>query len=195
MTLLIAGLLVFLGVHSIRVYADGWRSRTIARIGEGPWKGVYSLVAVAGIVMIAMGYGEARQVSATLYQPPFTMYHITALFVLLSLVFLAAAKVPGNQIKGAVGHPMLIGVKLWAAGHLIANGRVADVVLFGSFLVWAIVLFAVSRRLDRMQGVTYPAGTPSRTIIAMVIGAVVTAVFMAGAHEWLFGVRPLPPRV
>lgn len=195
MTLLIAGLVVFLGVHSVRIFADGWRSRTIARIGLNPWKGIYALVSLAGFVLIVHGYGEARQVTSVVWEPPITMYHITALLVFVSFVFLAAAKVPNNQIKGAVGHPMLIGVKLWAFGHLLVNGRSADIVLFGAFLAWAIALFAVSRRRDREQGVTYPAGVPSRTIMAMVIGAVFAVIFVVGAHEWLIGVRPLPPRI
>jgi uncharacterized membrane protein len=190
MTYLILGLFVFLGAHSVRIFADGWRSRTIARIGENKWKGLYTLTSIAGFALIALGYGQARMDSAALYNPPLFMNHIAGLLVLLSFVLLAAAYVPGNQIKGAVGHPMIAGVKLWAFAHLLCNGRVADVTLFGAFLVWAIADFIVSRKRDRAAGTTYPTGNGLRTVMTVVAGAVVWAAFAFWLHQYLIGVAP-----
>ena len=146
---LLAGLLLFLGVHSTRVFADDWRTQTRARLGAGAFKGVYSLLSLAGLVLLVWGYGVARQQPVVLWNPPVAMRHVAALLTLFSFVLLAAAYVPGNQIKARLHHPMVLGVKVWALAHLLANGTLADVLLFGSFLVWAIVLFAASRRRDR----------------------------------------------
>ena len=143
---LVAGLLLFLGVHSTRVFADDWRNQTRARLGAGAFKGVYSLVSLAGLVLLVWGYSVARQQPVVLWSPPVAMRHVAALLTLFSFVLLAAANVPGNQIKARLHHPMVLGVKVWALAHLLANGTLADVLLFGSFLVWAIVLFAASDR-------------------------------------------------
>jgi uncharacterized membrane protein len=190
MTWLILGLIIFLGAHSVRIFADGWRSRTIARIGGNKWKGLYTLISIAGFALIVVGYGQARMDSATLYNPPQFMNHIAGLLVLLSFVLVAAAYVPGNQIKAAVGHPMIAGVKLWAFAHLLCNGRAADVILFGAFLAWAVADFVVSRKRDRAAGTTYPPGNGLRTAVAVVAGAVVWAVFAFGLHQYLIGVAP-----
>ena len=110
--------------------------------------------------------------------------------MLISLVLLAAAYVPGNLIKARLGHPMIIGVKVWAFAHLLANGRLADVVLFGAFLAWAIVDFIAARKRDRAAGTVYPQGDELRTVLTVVAGVVVWAVFVAGLHQWLIGVSP-----
>jgi len=190
MSLLILGLIVFLGAHSVRIFADSWRKAQIARIGEGPWKGLYSLVSIAGFVLLIWGYGRARADTAVLWQPPSWTYYLAALFTLAAFVLVAAAYVRGTRIKSALHHPMLLGVKSWAFGHLIANGTLADVVLFGGFLAWAIVDFAASRRRDRIAGTTYPAGTVARDAIAIAIGVVAWAVFAFYLHERWIGVRP-----
>lgn len=190
MTVLILGLIVFLGVHSLRIVAEPWRQRTIARIGANAWKGAYSLVSIAGFVLLVWGYGEARQQSAILYDPPVFSRHIAALLMLLSFVLLAAAKLPHNHFKAKLGHPMVIGVKVWAFAHLLANGRVADVLLFGAFLAWAVVDFIAARRRDRAAGTVYPAGDDLRTVLTVVAGVMLWAVFVAGLHLWLIGVPP-----
>ena len=190
MTYMILGLIIFLATHSVRIFADGWRSRTITRIGANPWKSLYSLVSIAGFALIAVGYGQARLDSAVLYNPPPSMSHFAGQLVLLAFVLLAAAYVPGNQIKAAVGHPMIAGVKLWAFAHLLCNGRVADVILFGAFLAWAVADFIVSRRRDRVAGTTYPSGKASRTLIAVAAGTVVWVAFAFGLHKYLIGVAP-----
>ncbi len=112
MTYLILGLIIFLTTHSIRIFADGWRMRTIARVGLNPWKGVYSLISIAGLVLLAWGYGQARPDSAVLYDLPALMRHIVAPLMLISFVLVAAAYVPANHIKPAVGHPMVAGVQV-----------------------------------------------------------------------------------
>jgi uncharacterized membrane protein len=187
---LIAGLLLFLGVHSTRVFADDWRNRTRARVGAGPFKGIYSLVSLAGFVLLVWGYGVARQQPVVLWNPPTGMRHLAALLTLLSFVLLAAAYVPGNQIKARLHHPMVLGVKVWALAHLLANGTLADVLLFGSFLIWAIVLFAVSRRRDRREGTVYAPGTASATGITVVAGVLAWAAFAFWLHRVLIGVAP-----
>ena len=190
MTTLVAGLILFLGVHSVRIFAEPWRVRTIARIGEKPWKGLYSLISIAGFVLLVWGYGQARQQGVVLFEPPVFMRHLTSLLMLVSFVLLAAAKVPGNHIKARLGHPMIIGVKVWAFAHLLANGRLSDVVLFGAFLAWAIADFIAARKRDRAAGTVYPPGDELRTVLTVVAGVVAWAVFVAGLHLWLIGVAP-----
>jgi uncharacterized membrane protein len=190
MTALVAGLVIFLGVHSVRIFVEPWRVRTIARIGGNPWKGLYSLIAIAGFVLLVWGYGQARQLGVVLYEPPVFTRHIASLLMLVSFVLLAAAKVPRNHIKARLGHPMIISVKVWAFAHLLANGRLSDVVLFGAFLAWAIVDFIAARKRDRAAGTVYPKGDELRTVMTVVIGVMAWAVFVAGLHLWLIGVSP-----
>jgi len=190
MVYLIAGLVIFLGVHSVRIVAGPWRTRSIARFGAQPWKAVYSLLSIAGFVLLAWGYGEARQQGVVLYDPPQFMRHVAGLFMLVSLVLVAAAYVPRNHIKAKLGHPMVAGVKLWAFAHLLSNGRLADVLLFGAFLAWAIVDFIAARRRDRAAGTVYPAGDELRTVVTVVAGVGAWAVLVTGLHQWLIGVPP-----
>jgi len=191
MMYLIAGLVLFLGVHSTRVFADDWRNQTLARIGEKPFKGVYSLLSLAGFVLLLWGYGQARQLGVMLWNPPTAMRHIAALLTLLAFVLWAASGVPRNQIKAKLHHPMVLSVKVWALAHLLANGSLADTVLFGSFLLWAVVLFAASRKRDRREQTVYPAGTASMTIVTVVAGLAFWAVFAFWLHRLLIGVSPL----
>jgi uncharacterized membrane protein len=190
MTLLMIGLALFLGVHSTRIVADGWRSATIARVGATPWKGIYSLLSIAGFVLLVIGYGAARQAPVVLFAPPVWTRHLAALLTLPAFVLLAAAYVPRNAIKRAVGHPMLAGVKVWALAHLIANGTLADLLLFGTFLAWAVLGYIAARRRDRAAGTTYAAGPGSRTAITVVVGLVAWAVFAFALHRPLIGVAP-----
>jgi uncharacterized membrane protein len=191
MTILVLGLIVFLGVHSVRMLANDWRTAQIARIGDGPWKGLYSLASLAGLVLIVWGYGAARANPVVLWNPPDWMRYVTIVLTFVAFVLIAAAYVPGTRIKARLGHPMVAGVKTWAFAHLIASGTLAGTILFGGFLVWAIVDFAVSRRRDRAAGVTYPAGTLAGDAIATFVGAIAWAVFAFFLHGWLIGIRPL----
>ena len=190
MPYLIAGLVLFLGVHSIRVFANDWRTRTLARMGEKPFKGIYALLSIAGFALLVWGYGQARQQGVMLWNPPTAMRHIAALLTLVAFVLVAAAYVPGNQIKAKLHHPMVLGTKVWALAHLLANGSSADTVLFASFLVWSVLLFAASRRRDRREQTVYAAGTAGATAITVVSGVVAWAVFAFWLHRVLIGVSP-----
>ena len=190
MSLLILGLVIFLGVHSTRIVADAWRGATIARIGEKPWKGIYSLLSVAGFVLIVIGYGAARESPIVLYSPPVWTRHLAALLTIPAFVLLAAAYVRRNSIKRAVGHPMVAGVKIWAFAHLLANGTLADVLLFGGFLVWAVLSFTAARRRDRAAGMVYPAGTSAGNAITVAVGLVAWAAFAFALHRPLIGIGP-----
>jgi uncharacterized membrane protein len=190
MTILVLGLALFLGVHSVRIVADDFRTASIARWGEGRWKGIYSLVSLAGLALIIWGFGLARAEPVVLWSPPQWARHVAALLTLPAFILVAAGNMRGTRMKAALGHPMVMGVKLWAFAHLIANGTLADVALFGAFLVWAIVDFGVSRRRDRLNGTTYPPGTISRDALAVAIGLVAWVLFAFWLHGWLFGVRP-----
>jgi uncharacterized membrane protein len=190
MTLLILGLVLFLGAHSVRIVAEGWRTRTIARLGEGAWKGAYSVLSLAGLVLLVMGYGEARMTPQVLWATPKGMSHLAALLTLLAFILLAAAYVPGNAIKARLRHPMVLGVKVWAFAHLLANNTLADLLLFGGFALWAVLDFRAARQRDRANGVaTLPSGLPG-TAITVVGGTLAWAVFAFWAHGALFGVRP-----
>ena len=187
---LVLGLVLFLGVHSVRLFAADWRMAQIDRRGLLAWKAVYALVSLVGLVLIIWGYGQARLSPDWLWVTPVWTRHLAALLTVPAFILLAATYVPGTHIKARVGHPMLLGVKFWALAHLIANGALADLLLFGSFLVWAIVLYIVSRRRDRLAGIRYPAVGVSRDIIAVVLGLVGFVVFALVLHGPLIGVRP-----
>jgi uncharacterized membrane protein len=190
MIFLLLGLLIFLGTHSVRIFADGWRTRLMAQRGEGAWKVAYSLVSAVGLVLIVWGYGLARAQPVVLWTPPVWGRHLAGLLNLAAFVLIAAAYVPGNTLKGRLGHPMVLGVKVWAFAHLLANGTLGAVVLFGAFLAWGIADFASARRRDRAAGVVYPAGSLARDAVTVVVGIVAGAVFAFLLHGWLIGRRP-----
>ena len=191
MTVLVLGLLLFLGVHSTRIIAEPWRTATLARLGEAKWKGAYSLVSLIGFVLIVWGYGLARNAPTILWPTPIWTRHLAALLTIVAFVLITAAYVPGTRIKAIVGHPMVLGVAVWALAHLIANGSLADLALFGSFLVWAVANFATARQRDRVAGTTYLAGPMTRDLTALAIGIVAWTVFALYLHGVLIGVRPL----
>lgn len=188
---LIIGLIVFLGAHSVRIVADDWRSATIARIGDKGWKNLITALSVLGFGLIIWGFGLTRTEIVVLWQPPPWTRHLAAPLTLLAFMLVVAAFVPGNRIKASLGHPMVIGVKTWALAHLLANGLLADVLLFGSFLVWAIFSHIAARRRDRAANVTYPAGPVSKTIITVAVGTALWAIFAFVLHPMWIGARPI----
>ena len=190
MTYLILGLIIFLGIHAVRIFADGFRTRTIERIGLKPWKGIYALLSLAGFVLLVYGYGLSRAEGEFLWSPPRWTYHVTALLMLFSFILVVAAYVPGTRIKASIGHPMVMGIKVWAFAHLLSNGRVGDVVLFGAFLAWAVADYVAARRRDRAAGTVYVSLGASRDVIAVVGGLVGYVVFAFWLHFWLIGVKP-----
>ncbi len=190
MIVLILGLVVFLGTHSVRIFADQWRTGQVARFGELQWKALYTIVSIAGFVLIIWGYGLARLDPVYLWVPPVWTRHLAALLTLPAFVLLVAAYVPGTRIRARMGHPMLVGTKLWAFAHLIANGTLADVLLFGSFLIWAVAAFISSRRRDRASGIVRQAMGIRYDAAAIATGVVLWFVFAVYLHGWLFGIRP-----
>ncbi len=185
MLILILGLIVFLGIHSVRIFAPGLRDEQVAARGLGAWKGIYSVVALAGLVMIVWGYGIARQTAPILYEPPVWTRHINLLLMIFAFIALAAAELPAGRIKAALRHPMLVGVKLWAFGHLLANGDLAALFLFGTFLIWAIAARISAKR----RGDLGPAPGPVKwDVAAVLIGVVAYLIFVFFLHEWLIGV-------
>lgn len=190
MIALLTGLLLFLSTHSSRIFADHNRTQYIAHYGMAKWKLAYSLVSIVGLVLIVWGYGQARLDPFVLWVPPIWTRHLAALLTLPVFILIAAAYIPGTVIKARIGHPMVAGVKLWALSHLVANGNLADVILFGSFLVWSIASFATSRRRDRNQGSPAASGSLARDGIAVAAGVVAWFVLARYLHLTLFGVAP-----
>jgi uncharacterized membrane protein len=192
MTTLILGLLLFLGIHSVRIVADDWRASVIARRGPMAWKGVYAVIAIAGFVLICAGFGQARQHAIVLWSPPRWTHDLAALLTLVAFILVTAAYVPANGIKQRTKDPMILGVKCWAAAHLLSNGTLADVVLFGSFLAWAVLDFRAARRRRRAGG--EPAIAPprrGRSAITVVVGILAWMVFAFHLHGPLIGVTPI----
>ncbi|HEX2539586.1 MAG TPA: NnrU family protein [Caldimonas sp.] len=192
MLVLLAGLVIFLGVHSVSIAAPGWRAAQVARRGEGAWKGVYSIASALGLALIVVGYGLARREPVLIYTPPSGLAHLALLLMLPVFPLLLAAYLPG-RIRAAVKHPMLLAVKLWAAAHLLANGTLADLLLFGGFLGWAVLdLISVKRRsaAEAHRAPAAPAGR-ANDAIAVVGGLAIYGLFVAGGHRWLTGVSPL----
>ena len=191
MAALVLGLVLFLGVHSVRIVADGWRTETMQRFGEKEWKVLYALIAIGGFVLLVWGYALARQNPVVLWaQPPVWTRHLASLLTLVAFVLLVAAYVPGNGIKAKLRHPMILGTKAWALAHLLSNNTLADVVLFGSFLAWAVLDYRSARRRDRTLA-TVLDGQRSRTVMAVAIGVLLWALFAFWGHRVLIGVSPM----
>ena len=190
MTVLIAGLIVLLGVHSVRIFADDWRTRLIARLGAWPWKGLYALASLAGFAMVVWGYGIARLQPLEIWSPPVWTRPVAGLLTMVAFVLITSAYVPHNVIKSKLHHPMILGVKVWALAHLLVNGILAGILLFGAFLVWAVLDFRAARRRDRMAGTTYAVGTAGSTVTAIAAGLVGWAVFAYWFHARWIGVSP-----
>ena len=191
MSVLVLGLVIFLGAHSVRIFADPWRTRQIARLGEMGWKGAYSVVSAVGLALLMWGYGIARRDPVVLWTPPVWAPHLAALLTLIAFILFLAAYIPGNHFKAWVKHPMALSAALWAFAHLVANGTLNAVVLFAAFLVWGVLAYFAARRRDLALGAVYPAGTLGKDGIAVVGGAVAWVVFAFWLHGWWIGVRPL----
>jgi len=181
---------MFLGLHSLRVFAPALRDRTRDALGVPAWRALYSLASVAGFAMIVGGYAIAREQGQNLWYPPTWTKHLAATLTLPVFVLFAAAYVPHTRIKARIGHPMVAGTKLWALAHLLCNARTCDVLLFGAFLGWAVVLFRASRARDRQTNVQYKVGPLSRDITCIAIGLVAWVIFAFALHIRLIGVAP-----
>lgn len=196
MEMLIGGLVVFLGVHALRVWGEGLRSALLIRLGPMGFKAAYSLVSLGGLYLLIVGYGQARLEPIPLWTPPRGMAHATLALMWLSMVLLAAAEIPRNAIKARLRHPMVLGVKVWALAHILANGTLHDVLLFGGFLVWAVLSFRAARQRDRAareagdMAEILPVSTAA-TVGTVLIGTAAWAAFILVVHVWLIGVAPV----
>jgi uncharacterized membrane protein len=189
MSVLLAGLLIFLGVHSASIVSPSWRDRMAARLGEPVWQGLYGLVALAGLALVVWGYGLARETPIVLYTPPVALRHVALLLMVVVFPLLLAAYLPG-RIQTATRHPMLLATKVWALAHLLANGTLADVVLFGAFLAWAVAdRISLKRRTPR----PVPGAPPGKLndLVAILGGLGLYVAFLLWLHPLLFGVSPL----
>jgi len=189
MTLLVLGLVLFLGIHSLRIAGDAPRAAMLSRLGEGPYKGLYSVLSLAGLVLIGQGYGAALAASGMAWVPPTGLRHLTLLLVPISFVLVVSAYAPAGRIKRLARHPMVLGIALWSLGHLLANGETANVVLFGAFLLWAVADYAASLR-RAPQPVSGPPSAKGDAA-AVIVGGALALAFIFGLHQWLIGVSPL----
>ncbi len=191
MIYLLLGIFLFLGAHSVRIWADPWRDRMLERLGDARWKGLYALTSAIGLGLLIWGFDLTRQEPVQLWIPPNGMRHLASVLMLGSFVLLAAAYVPGNRIKARLRHPMVLSVKLWALAHLLANGNLAHGVLFGAFLVWAVLSFRAARQRDRLAGIGPETGSSGATGVAVALGVAAWLAFTLYLHGLLIGVRPL----
>ena len=189
MLLLIAGLVIFLGIHSLSIVNEPLRDRLAARLGTVGWPAVYALIAIVGFVLIVQGYAAARLEPVLLYAPPVWLRHVALLLLVFVFPLLLATYLPG-RIKDVTKHPMLLATKIWALAHLLSNGMLHDVVLFGAFLVWAVAdRISMKRRTQRpLPG---PSRSKANDIIAVVGGLVLYVWFVKQGHVWLIGVDPV----
>jgi len=188
MWLMILGLAVFFVPHLTRIAAPGLRDAGIALMGEGGWKGVYSLVSLAGLVLVVLGWMRFRATAPVMYDAPSWGRHLAALLVLVAFIFLVASYVPTTgRIKAMLRHPFLAAVVIWAVAHLLANGDLASLILFGAFLAYAIVdRIAVSIRNEPAPVYQSWRGDAG----AVGIGVIAFAIFAFWLHVVLFGVSP-----
>lgn len=190
MTALIAGLFLFLGIHSLNMLAPALRIHMVDRLGLIGWKGLFAVISLTGFVLLVWGYGETRSAPVWLWQSPVWTRHLASLLMLPAMILLVAAYVPGTRIKARIGHPMLLATKVWALAHLAANGSLADLLLFGSFLIWAVAGFVVFRRRDRATGRQYPSAGIARDITAVLVGLALWGLFAFYLHRLLIGIGP-----
>lgn len=196
MTLLALGLVIFLGTHAFSMVRMP-RAALIGKLGEGPYKGLYSLLSLVGIVLVSIGYGQYRDTGyIPVWDPPVWTRHLSLLLVWIAFICFVAAYLPG-RIKRALKHPMLAGVKIWAFAHLISNGDLGSMLLFGSFLAWAVAARISVKRRDEAKPHGAPLEPPAglrNDALAVGIGTVAYLVFLIWLHPLLIGVQALPGR-
>lgn len=190
MAQLIFGLIIFLGVHALQTLAPAQRERLINTYGPLPYKAAYSVLSLFGLIVLIGGYAIARQEPILLWTPPTFLSHAASLFTLLAFILLVAAYIPRNLFKRKLKHPMVLGVKLWAFAHLLANGGLHDLILFGGFLVWSILVFRSSRRRPLQEGGNPSAPSVPLTLLTLLVGMGAWAWFAFVGHAWLIGVAP-----
>lgn len=188
MTLMILGLVIFLGMHSVRIFAEDWRNAQVQRFGLLGWKGLYSVVSIVGLAVAIMGYGEMRVDPLWLWNPPAGLRHLVFLLMVPAFILLVAAYVPRNHLRIRLGHPMVLAVKVWALAHLLVNGRLGDVVFFGAFLVWAVLDFRAARRRSDVSRSAGESPLGAATVASVALGLAAYYVFAFHLHRWVAGV-------
>ncbi len=186
MSMLITGLILFFIPHSVSIFAEQWRNGMADRIGEWSWKGLYSVVSIVGFLLIVWGYAEARQNPTVLYVPPVWLRHVAMLLLIPVFPLFLAAYLPG-RIKGAAKHPMLLATKIWAFAHLLTNGMLADVILFGAFLIWAVA-DRISMKHRSVRTIPGAPASKANDVIAIVLGLALYAAFVFWLHTRLIGI-------
>ncbi|MEO6946509.1 MAG: NnrU family protein [Nitrobacter sp.] len=187
LSVMIAGLVLFLGVHFGIMQRD-LRARLIASYGEGPYKIGFSLISAAGIALIVWGFLNYRATGwIDVWYPPRVMKHIAEALILPAVILVVASYIRG-RIYTTLKHPMLAGVKLWAAAHLLANGDLGSIILFGSILAWAVIdRISLKRRADA-GAPPFPVGGVRNDVIAVVVGIVIYLALGALFHPYVVGV-------
>lgn len=192
MTMFLAGLVLFLANHMIRVIAPAFRQGMIDRIGLGAWRGLYSVVSLVALVMVAYGFDQARATTGMLWNPPAFLSHITLTLMVIATILFVASLLPAGHIRARAKHPMVLSVKIWALAHLIANGETTSVILFAALLAWAGILFMSYRRREAAGEIVRPVFVSAIWDVAsVVIGLAVYAAIVLYLHEWLIGVAPI----
>ena len=190
MTLFLIGLIIFLGSHSCRIFAESWRNHMIDKIGEVKWKGLYTIISLLGFVIMVIGYGQARQNTVVLWQPNAVLIYIALALNLIAFIFLAGSSPSNNAIRLKLKHPMILGVKVWALAHLLSNGTLVDLILFGGFLIWAVLDFRSARK--RPIHIPEQAQISTKaTMLTIASGVILWVAFIFGLHQFLIGVSPL----
>ena len=190
MALFLIGLFIFLASHSSRIFAESWRNKMIDQIGEVKWKGLYTIISLLGFIVMVIGYGEARQNTIVLWQPNTFLIYIALVLNLVAFIFLAGSSPSNNAIRLKLKHPMILGIKVWALAHLLSNGTLVDLILFGSFLIWAVLDFRSARKRPILVPEKAEISTKA-TVITIASGVVLWIIFIFGLHQYLIGVSPL----
>lgn len=190
MALFLTGLIIFLASHSCRIFAESWRNHMIDRIGEVKWKGLYTIISLVGFIIMVIGYGQARQDTVVLWQPNAFLIYIALALNLVAFIFLAGSSPSNNAIRLKLKHPMILGVKVWALAHLLSNGTLVNLILFGAFLIWAVLDFRSARKRPVLMPQQAEISRKA-TVITIVSGVILWAVFVFGLHQYLIGVSPI----
>jgi uncharacterized membrane protein len=185
---MILGLAAFLGGHAFVTFRAE-RAAAITRLGEGPYKGLFSLVSLAGIVLISYGFAHYRDIGLiAVWHPPAWTRHVAVTLMWPAVICVVAAYIRGD-IQRVLKHPMLVGVKLWALAHLVANGDLGGIILFGAILAWAVFDRITLKRRSDPGAPAIPSGGRRNDIIAIVVGTLVYLALGFWFHPYLIGLR------
>ncbi|SBS32784.1 NnrU protein [Marinomonas spartinae] len=191
MLILVIGLVMFFVLHSVQIMAPKWREEGMLRHGKMRWQMRFGMGALISVAFIWMGFTQVRLDPTWIWLPPAWIRQVSSLLMLFSFYFAACALIPGTKLKAMTGRPFLLAVKLWAFAHLISNGKLEDIIIFGSFLVWSIVAYAVLRRRDRAEGIKHDYIGIHMDLAAFTITMITWFGMVFYFHKLLFGVAPL----